>query len=417
VATVIWKGDAAAVAQATVCTVGGTIEADQNFTITIGSKSLNVVAVATTASGVVARIVAAWNALSPTAYPEYSGITIVDNLNGTFTLTGTPGVPFVVTLVTTEADGSPSDSETFTQSTPTAASGPAFWSEKQNWSTGAVPAGGDDVVIQNSSAGILYGLDQQSVTLASLSIDQSFTGTIGLARTNPSGYVEYRGTYLQIKATTVTIGAGSGAGSGRIKLDTGSGQCAIQVHNSGSPAEQGVKSILWKGTHASNTVTVNKGSFGAAVFAGEAATIATLKQGFRTNVAGDSDVLLGGGCTLTTITKTGGSLEVNSGFTTLAHSAGETVIAAGTPATLSITGGAVRYKTAGTYTQASVASGGELDFRQDLRPRTGTNTALSAGAVLRDPAKTVTFTNPIALACTLDDVTLDLGANINLQRS
>lgn len=416
-ATVIWKGDAAPVAQTTVCTVGGTIDADQNFALTIGSKSLGVVAGSTTAADVVANIVTAWNALSPVTYPEFSGIAISDNLDGSFNLTGTPGVPFAVTLETTEGDGSPSDSETFTQDTPTAATGGAFWSEAHNWSTGTVPAGGDDVVIQNSAAGILYGLDQQSVTLASLSIDQSFTGTIGLPRTNAAGYVEYRQAYLQISASDVTIGAGAGAGSGRIKLATGSAQCALSIHDSGNPAEPGVKSILWKGTHASNTVTINKGSFAAAVFAGESATIDVLKEGFRTNVSGDCDVLAGAGCTLATITKTGGMLEINSSFTTLTHAAGETVIAAGTPGTMTIAGGAVRYKTADTYTQATVSSGGELDFRQDLRPRTGTDTTLRAGAILRDPAKTVTFTNPIALACRLADVTLDLGDTFNLQRS
>ncbi len=416
-ATVIWKGDAAPVAQQTVCTVGGTIEADQNFTLTVGSKSLNVVAVATTAAGVAARVVSAWNALSPTTYPEFSGIVASDNLDGSLTLTGQPGIPFAVTLETTEGDGSPSGSETFTQSTPTAATGPAFWSNAENWSTGALPANGDDIVLENSSASVLYGLDQSAVALASLSIDQSFTGTIGLPRTRSGGSVEYRETYLRIGATSVHIGRGQGAGSGRIKLDTGAAQCAVHVHNSGNPAEAGLKSILWKGTHAANAATINKGSFGAAVFAGETATLATLKEGFRTNAIGDCDVLLGAGCTLTNITKTGGTLEINSGFTSLTQSAGETVINAGTPGTMTISGGAVRYKTNGAYTQATLASGGELDFRQDLRTRTGANTTLRAGAVLRDPAKTVTFTNPIMLDCKLSDVTLELGENFSLQRS
>jgi trimeric autotransporter adhesin len=416
-ATLIWKGDAAPVAQVTACTVGGTIDANQNFTITIGSKSLGVVAGGTTASAAVGAIVTAWNALSANAYPEFSGIAITNNLDGSFTLTGTPGVPFTVVLSTTEAGGGASDSETFTQTTPTAASGPQFWSEKKNWSSGAVPANGDDVVVQNSSASILYGLDQSSVALASLTIDQSFNGVIGMPRTNALGYVEYRSQYLRITAAAVTIGGGSGAGSGRIKLDTGSGQCALNVLNSGSPAETGIKSMLWKGTHASNTLTVEKGSVGAAVFAGEAATILTLKEGFRTNVSGDCDVQLGVGCTLTNIVKTGGNLEINSSFTTLTHTAGETTIAAGTPAAMTITGGSVRYRTAGTYAQATVASGGELDFRQDLQSRSGTNTTLRAGAVLRDPAKTVTFTNPIAVGCALSDVTLDLGNTFNLQRT
>jgi hypothetical protein len=420
VATVIWKGDAQSVAQVTRCTVGGTIEADDVFTMTIGSKSLAVVAGSTSAAAVAANIVAAWNALAAALYPEFAAITAGDAGGGAIDLTAkTAGVPFTVTLSSGESGGGGADDQTFTQTAITAPSGGAFWSVAANWSTRAVPATGDDVIIQSSAKEILYGLDQSAVTLNSLTIDQSFTGTIGLPRTNPGGYVEYREGYLKIGATTITIGRGEGAGSGRIKIDTLAVQTTINVLNSGSAAENGTKCILWKGTHASNAVVVNKGSFAAAHFAGETATIATVKQGYRTNVAGDSDVRLGSGCTLgaCAITKLGGTLEVNSSFASLSQLHGETTINAGSPGSLVIAGGSVRYKTAGTYTSATVSGGGELDFRQDLQPRTGTNTTLNKGAALRDPAKTVTFTNPIAIACELADVTLELGSSFNLQRS
>jgi trimeric autotransporter adhesin len=420
VAIVIWKGDAQAVAQVTRCSVGGTIEADDVFTLTVGSKSISVTAGSTVAADVVAGIVAAWNALSGAQYPEFAAIAASDAGGGDLDLTAkTAGVPFTVTLSTTESGGGAADDQTFTQSAVTPASGGAFWDAGANWSSGSVPAGGDDVIIQNSGNPILYGLDQSAVTLDSLSIDQSFTGTIGLPRTNAAGYVEYRDQYLKIGATTITIGRGDGAGSGRIKIDTLAVQTTINVLNSGGAVENGVKPILWKGTHASNTVLVNKGSIAAAHFAGETAAIAVLKQGYRTNVAGDSDIRLGAGCSLGScaITKLGGTLEVNSSFTSLTQLHGETLILAGSPGVLSIAGGAVRYKSAGTYTSATVSGGGELDFRQDLQPRTGTNTTLHKGAALRDPAQTVTFANPIALECELADVTLELGSSFNLQRS
>ncbi|MEX0675968.1 MAG: hypothetical protein WD063_02755 [Pirellulales bacterium] len=419
-ATVIWKGDAQGVAQVTRLTVGGTIEVNDVFTMTIGSKSMSVVGGSTLAADVAAAIVAAWNALAATQYPEFAAISASAAGGGNVDLAAkTAGVPFTVALATTESGGGAADGQTFTQNAVTPASGGAFWNVAANWSTGTVPVGGDDVIIQNSANPILYGLDQSAVTLASLSIDQSFTGTIGLARTNAAGYVEYRDQYLKIGATTISIGRGDGAGSGRIKINTLAVQTAINVSNSGSPIENGVKSILWKGTHASNSVLVNKGSLAAAHFAGETATIAALKQGYRTNVAGDADVRLGAGCSLGScaITKLGGTLEINASFASLSQLHGETVILAGSPGTLRIAGGAVRYKSGGTYTSAIVAGGGELDFRQDLQPRTGTDTMLHKGATLRDPAQTVTFTNPIALECELADVTLELGSSFNLQRS
>lgn len=419
-ATVIWKGDTQSVAQVTRCTVGGTIEASDEFTLTVGSKSLTVVAGSTSAAAVAAAIVAAWNALSATAFPEMAGIAASDAGGGALDLTAkTPGVPFTVALATRESGGGAADSQTFTQSTLKAASGGAFWSVAANWSTGSVPVSGDDVVIQNSANPILYGLDQTAVTLASLTIDQSFTGAIGLPRSGAGGAVEYRDRYLKLGATQIVIGRGEGSGSGRIKIDTHSVQTTINVLNSGTPADGDAKAILWKGTHASNAVLVGKGSFAAAHFADEAATLVSLKQGYRQNAASDSDVRLGPGCTLSScaITKLGGVLEVNSSFASLVHGGGETVIAAGSPGTLTIQGGAVRYKSGGAYTSATIGDGGELDFRQSMQPRTGANTTLTKGATLRDPAKTVTFTNPIAIACELADITLDLGYSFSLQRS
>ena len=66
--------------------------------------------------------------------------------------------------------------------------------------------------ITGTSTSILYGLSQSAVTLTLLQIDASFTGTIGNPNYNPSGYYEYRPTYLAIGATTTTIGENGGAG-------------------------------------------------------------------------------------------------------------------------------------------------------------------------------------------------------------
>jgi len=419
-ATLIWKGDAHSIAQATRCTLGGTIELGDVFTLAVGSKELSVAATSTSAADIAAAIVAAWNALPQTTHPEFVAIAASDAGSGALDLTAkVAGVPFSVTLSTTESGGGEADSQTFTQSTIRAASGGAFWNVAANWSTGSVPATGDDVVFQGSANSVLYGLDQSAVTLASLSIEQSYTGTIGLPRTNAGGYVEYRPQYLKIGATQIVIGRGQGAGSGRIKLDTLAVQTTIQVLDSGTPAEPDVKAVLWKGTHAGNQALVAKGSFAAANFAGEAATLAALKQGFKHNASSDSDVRLGPGCSLAScaITKLGGTLEVNSSLSSLVQSGGETIIAAGSPGVLTIQGGAVRYRSNGTYSSATISDGGELDFRQDMQPRTGTNTTLAKGGVLRDPAKTVTFTNPIAISSELADVNLDLGHTFQLQRS
>ena len=389
-ATVIWKGDAAPVAQQTVCTVGGTIEADQNFHPHGGQQgALNVVAVATTAAGVAARVVSAWNALSPTTFPEFSGIVASDNLDGSFTLTGQPGIPFAVTLETTEGDGSPSGSETFTQSTPTAAHRTGLLVERRELVHRRVPANGDDVVI-----GKLVG--QRPVRPRSIGsgagqfVDRSELHrhdrlAAHAIRPGTSSIVE---TYLQIRPTTCTSAADR-AGSGRIKLDTGPGQCAIHVHNSGNPAEAGLKSILWKGTHASQHGHDQQRQFrrgrvrrrGGDYRHAERGLAHQRHRRLRRSARGRLHAH-------ERHEDRRQAWKSTPASPSLTQSAGETVINAGTPGTMTISGGVVFVtRRTARYTQATLASGGELDFRQDLRTRTGANTTLRAGRCCATPPR------------------------------
>jgi hypothetical protein len=80
-----------------------------------------------------------------------------------------------------------------------------------------------------------------------------------------------------------------------------------------------------------------------------------------------------------------------------------------------VDGGACRYRATATLTTAVVGGAGELDFRQDPRSRTVTNCDIFEGAILRDPAGTVTFTNGIDLnRCDLQTVTLQISQHKRL---
>lgn len=425
-ATVTWKGDAPAVAQVTQWVFAGTWEANDIVKVTIGNKTISIVTGSTTIATLLATVAAALNA---STIPEFAEITWSVSSPNLIATGDTAGVPFSVTVSTTETGGGAADSQTIDGATTstgtdsTACSGPWHWDTDANWSGNAKPVNSDDVVLTNSSNSIYYGLAQTAVTLTSLTIDASFTGTIGLPRTHGSGssaYTEYRATFLAIKATTVTIGNGPGTGSGRIKLDTSSAQTALTVNRTGQTAEAGMKSITWKGTHASNVVNLNRGSFAAAYYEGETATIATLRVGYYDNPPSDVDAYLGAGVTLTTITKTGGSLVVNSSFTTLNQgpgNAGTTIIQGGTPGTLNITGGTVDHRTTSTTTAANVYAPGVLDCSKDNRTKTFTNATFYPGSTFLDPNETVSFSNPFTIVGTLKDKTLDLGANFTLQRA
>jgi hypothetical protein len=162
-------------------------------------------------------------------------------------------------------------------------------------------------IIDITTAGT--GTHTVGIRLAALEFNSKYSGTVGLSKLNGLGYYEYRPLYLHIGlqaagAKTLTIGTGSGSGSGKLQLDTDVDQVAIKVIESGGSSETGIPAILWKGTHASNSLNLIDGDVGVALYAGETATIAPLTMR-------GGNLELGAGATITGIDKTGGTLLSN----------------------------------------------------------------------------------------------------------
>jgi hypothetical protein len=417
---ILWRGDATAVAQINTITFAGTWLTTETVTVAINGKTVVTITGSATIATLIATIQAA---LAASAIPEFKEITWTNTATTIVATAATPGIPFTILMTTNSASGTINASTSTAGTATVVSSGPADASTLANYSTGILPVTGDSLFFTGNANPCMYGLSALSgVTLAVLVKDMSHTGVWGLPYTNPSGYIEYRQRYLQAPATVTTIGNGPGNGAGRINLDSGSVQTTLTVNGSASPTDSGYKTISWKGTNASNVVNLNKGSFAAAFFETEAATIATLNQGYQTNQAGDVDAFCGPGCTLTTINKTGGKLSVNSSFTTLNQgpgNAGTTRIVAGTPGTLVVTGGTVVYVTGGNYTAITTTDSGYVDFAQGTAAVTGTNTTCNPGqGGINDPGKRITFTNPVLLTGQLSDYpNLDLGANFHIARS
>lgn len=407
--TCVWNGGAPAVAQVDTITVAGDWATADTATLICGGKSITFTVAGTqTAAAVVTGLVTAWNL---STVPEHAEITAADGDGDTIVMTAdTAGVPFTVTTSEVTAG-----SGTLSRAATIANSGPNDWSTATNWSGGAVPVNDDTIIIESSLISIYYGLDQSAITADYLTIKQSFLGTIGLPRTNASNYVEYRDTYLKISPDVITIGSGEGTGSGRIKINTGSVATAVSVLNSGTALENGIPAICWKGTHASNTVSVTKGDLGAAIFAGEVATILTLKMGYYNSPENDAVVHCGSGVTLGTVTKNGGELtcdNTTAAITALTQTIGETEIFGITNAVtlLNLYGGTVYYSTAGTLTAGVVGTSGVLDFRRDMRAKTVTALQVYSGGAVYDPAAVVTWTSGLdLLGSGLEDVSLQIG--------
>ena len=343
-ATKYWIGGAPAIAQVRSYTFAGTWETDDIVRFTIGNVSVDVVVGSATISTLLDTLVAAWNALSSTAYPQFAEMTASKSGTTIFRLTAdTAGKPFVVTLTPLETGGGAADAQTIegagvatTGTATTASSGPEHWDDADNWSSGTIPANTDTAIVDNTADNIKYGLDQTAVELVKLVFGPGFTGTLGLPKRNAGGYAEYRTDYLIF----AVVAAGPqiidvNCRSGRVKLSVIPGAAAtvtLNVLDTGSPAEVGLKSLIFKKT-TTGTMIVNafRGSVDIGPFAGELCTITTLNIGWKTNQAGDVDMRIGADALFSataTFAKRGGVLEyygvsILGGAGTFKHSGGE----------------------------------------------------------------------------------------------
>ena len=409
-ADAFWLGDAPAVQQISSATVDS-MDAATTYTITIGGLAVSVVGsvdVNTTAANLHALATAVLDkrfAEMTWTNPGAPSDTITATMKS-----GDAGKPFTAALTVSGGTGTVTDF-----SDDTANSGPNDWNTASNWGgTNAVPVNTNDVYLQNSAVPIFWGLDQNGVDLASLTVRPSYNGTgVGLPRTNTNGYVEYRPRYLKIGSTTTLI---DGSGIGRFNLDANTTQTAITVNGSSTPAEATVPPILILGVQAANTLLVNKGSVGLAWHPGEVSTFLTLTTEFITAIATDAILTIGDGVTLTTINQNGGVVTCQSAATTITVSTGSlTFGGTGALTTLDLRGGICFYKSTGTLTTGNIS--GILDFQQDGRARIVTNMNLFKGGSILDPSATVGvagWTNGIDLVRTSQsEVTLSLGDHLS----
>lgn len=425
-ATHIWRGDAIPLAQTITRTLAGTWVQGDTIDIDLNGKIVTVtVGTEVTPAEVAALVAQAWNGesltdsaalVSPLSgggnVPEYTEVTAQVSGAVLTLIADTAGVPFDSPDMSTDS----SAGELGSWSTTVASEGPNHWDTVENWDSDTLPADGDTVVIPSGNVDILYGLNQSSVTLAELIIEQGFTGRIGLTEINVNRYDEYRGTYLQIGATLLSIGSGTGQGSQQIKLDLGSAQTSANITNSG--ISEFTPAIQLKGTHASNVVNITKGSLGVAYLPGESATIATLRVGYLGNQANDATVTLGEGVTNTNVEQSGGVLVVYSASTSIQQTGGTLYVQGGAHASILMDGGTCFYSSSGTLTTAKAGNAATLDFSRDMRAKTVTNCEVYASGSIRDPFGVVTFTNGIDVVRTsLDKVSIDLGSHFTITPS
>lgn len=420
-ANVYWTGDAATVAQVTTFTAAsGAWESTEYVEIVIGSKAVRYTATGSStdaqmATGLFNAII---EATGTGDYPEFAAISWEDNEAGVITGTGTPGVKFVATA------NENADTETFTASTTTAASGPNFASVAANWSGGAVPATGDFVIIADSDVDILYDVDTAfpigSVQLAGFRIDASYTGKIGLPLINELGYEEYLPRYLKVgldSSLTVPIGWGPGGGSSRLYLDFQTASTTtVKVFSTGQPEDADEEALRLLLVHAANVIEIASGSVGLAREPGQVSTVSVVRLQASDGQDGSSIFRAGSGCTLATIVAYGGEILTDCALTTVTLQDGNWLHTGGAVTTIVNTAGTLTDQSTGTIASYTGRAGSTYDHRSDFRAKTYTAVDLYAGATWLDPnAAANTYTGGIDLnQCRYADVIIDVGPNRRL---
>ncbi len=405
--TKIWQGQAPAVAQVdklSVTTydglsvyqlkVNGEVIAS---TTGAGSQSLTAIALA---SG--------WNAA--TGIPYANVITaLATGIDVRFTA-DVAGNPFTVSGNVTGGTGALSAVTGVTSN-----SSPNAWGNVKNWSPTGVPVATDDVVLRDSDVSVLWDLDQNTVTLASLVIEQSFTGVVGLNKRafvtgangeNNSARAEYRGNYLDIGWDTCRIGEnfsiGTAAGSQRLKLDNAkAGSSTTEVFNTASAsvdANQPAVRLIFANAGADLRIRNGSGGVGVAVDdAGETTTMGDISVADATTA---SRVFIGQGVTFDTFTQDGGEniLRSAAGVTGITVNGGLLSIEGDGYAVtaLTVNGGVVypnNTPTGGNAITTITVDGGTVDGTQSRAARTwGTVNLGAPGSTLRADDDVVTIT-------------------------
>lgn len=380
-ATANFLARAAETADVWTFTVSGTPTVTAVYSIERNGKKVSFTAAAATAASVATGLLAALNAQTGAAgeaeFTEYefatggSGIIV-----GTAT---TAGIPATFTVSKSGEVGTGDIAAVHT----TTATSPANWDDADNWDGGTIPDDGDTANVNLDLGSVLYFGDQSGVALAALNITSSDTtqNTFGLPKVNASGgYTEDRPLALEIGATLVKIDCNATMINLNIVGDT-----TLEARRTGTGS--GRPALLVEGADTASVFEIDNGSMGLAYYDGETLAAATVRVGQQ------GSLITGAGATCATITSIG-SADIRGAFTTLNHGGNGTAIVRGDPAATTITGtgGRVDVRFGGTLGALSLRNC-NLDKSQDLTPLTITNTTLHQNGTITDPQKTITFTN------------------------
>lgn len=407
-----WRGGCNySVAQVDNATPGGTIEIGDEFRMILTDKdgymgpqdaeyTIQFDATATTVQDVVEGLKAAADALAADLDNFWSYVTVSEDDTKCIITADSEGVPFYLTVETTEAGGGAADDQTFVRSASTANKGPNDINTAENWDSQAVPVSTDSIIVPDSDYSILYGLDFQSILLAAFTVE---------VRKKTAFIIGQKNSFFKIDADTVKYHS-----VGRSWLDIDNMAADMEITACGKSGTDGQFGLNLIGVNAGMDIQAKLGSgqsLGLAAQAGESCTFVELK------VVGGI-VYVGSDTGLTHIEASGGaavySKEDLDTLLTVWNAAVH--VLEGTPAEVIGRESAVIYIYAtGTHSQFHLYERAKLDFTKDKRAKTVTNCDIYSEQVqVKDPDGVVTWTNGWDFnGCKKKGATLDMPANMN----
>jgi hypothetical protein len=414
-ATNRWLGSVAAISQVDTFTIGGTPAAGNTVSITIAGFSVTYTVVAgDTVNSVAANFQALLAACTAGMFQDEQWT----NASGTAVITATATTAGKPVTSTSSAAGGGVTITGPTNVTPS--SGPNDASIGANWSTGAVPTTGDNVLIDvTGSSDILYGLSSIG-SYSTLTVPASYQGNIGLpflnTTTNP--YAEYRTRFFPVPSTAVVqIGEGTGQGPTRVYLSSGA-VLAATVLSTGNSSVTNVPTVNIIGC-TSGVLNFVSGSVGLA--ADDNTTSATVTTG---NMATGTTLTVGSGAVVTTLNQDDGTTYGYGSIPTHNINGGTAYLYAASPTTITAnTGNAATVYWLGNGTLGTATFQGQggntyptLNLSTNPSSRTITNGTFTGGGAIIDPNKTSTWSN----AFTFDQASLNnsaLGERFSVLRS
>lgn len=415
-ATKRFEGDAPAIKQKDVRTVGGAAATGNTLIVTSALGAVytyTFTSTDTTNTIAAASFVTDFNANAGAISSEFSDV-IASSSGADVSFTAvTAGKPFTFTY-----SGGGTTPATFAAgSGGVANSGPSVYDVAANWG-GANPSGTDDVVFDQGDVPALWRIDQLASLSGTLTINAAFSADVGLGMNDDTGYPQYRPRYLEGAFTVYNIGSGDGNGPGQLWLYAKAASVKLNVFNTGRGSDRDLEALQVKGLAATTTfsvVTVTNGSLGLAILAGDNAVVTLLQVGS----ANTNPRVRGGiGCTVGTLNLANGTVILETSPSTAANILGGTArfVRGGNITTLSIDAGTCYLGgngTSMTVTNCSIGDGGVYDLSQGDGAVTHTNPIyVDKGGTVYDPRdRLATNTDIIPRGCTLEEITVVTGIN------